>query len=84
MIDVVGLPSDPLIVPNPTASNTVYSIAHSRSSTIENFNTYDAFATQLQKELNGTTLVTGLTAVGLYTAATYSFAATSITISLND
>jgi hypothetical protein len=54
------------------------------SSTIENFNTYDAFVTQLQSELNGTALVTGLTAVGQYTAATVSFAATSITLTFNN
>ena len=82
--DIVGLASDPLIVPNPTSANTVYSIAHLQSSTIENFDTYDAFVTQLQTELNGTTLVTGLTAVGQYTAATFSLAATSITLSLNN
>lgn len=83
-IDVVGLSSDPLIVPNPTSSNTVYSIGHSQSSTIENFDTFGAFVAQLQTELNGTTLATGLTAVGQYTAATYSLAATSVTLSLND
>ena len=54
------------------------------SSTIENFNTYDAFVTQLQSELNGTALATGLTAVGQYTAATPSFAATNITLTLNN
>jgi hypothetical protein len=84
VIDIVGLSSDPLIVPNPTAANSVYSIGHALSSTVENFDTYDAFIRQLQSELNGTTLVTGLTAVGQYTAATFSFAATSITLSLND
>lgn len=84
MINIAGLSSDPQIVPNPTAPNTVYSIAHSLSSTVENFNTYDAFVTQLQSELNGTALVTGLTAVGQYTAATVSFAATSITLTFNN
>lgn len=84
IIDIVGLASDPLIVPNSTSSNTVYSIAHLQSSTIENFDTYDAFVTQLQAELNGTTLVTGLTAIGQYTASTFSLAATSITLSLNN
>ncbi len=84
IIDIVGLASDPQLVPNPTASATVYSIGHPNSSTIENFNTYDAFITQLQAELNGTTLATALTAVGQYTAASSSFAATSITLSLND
>jgi hypothetical protein len=84
LVDIVGLASDPLIVPNSTSPNTVYSIAHLQSSTIENFDTYDAFVTQLQTELNGTTLATGLTAVGQYTAATFSLAATSITLSLNN
>jgi hypothetical protein len=84
VIDIAALSSDPLIVPNPTAATTVYSIVHSLSSTIDNFNTYDAFVTQLQTQLNGTALVTGLTAVGQYTAATFSFAATSITLTFNN
>jgi len=83
-IDVVGLTSDPLIVPNSTASNTVFAIGHPHSSTIESFNTYAAFITQLQSELNGTILATGLTAVGQYTESTFSFSATSITLFLND
>lgn len=83
-IDIAGLSSDPLIVPNPTSPNTVYSIGHLQSATVESFDTYDAFVAQLQTELNGTTLATGLTAVGQYTAATLSLAATSITLSLNN
>jgi hypothetical protein len=43
-----------------------------------------AFITQLQAELNGTILVTGMTAVGQYTASTFSFGATSITTFLNN
>jgi hypothetical protein len=81
VIDILKLSSDPLIVPS-TSSNMVYAIGHSSSSTIENFNTYAAFVAQLQTELNGTILVTGLTAVGQYTAP--SFAATSITLTLNN
>jgi hypothetical protein len=83
-IDVVGLSSDPLIVPNPTASNTVFAIGHSASSTIESFNTYAAFIAQLQAELNGSILATGMTASGQYTASTFSFTATSITLFLNN
>jgi hypothetical protein len=83
-IDIVGLSSDPLIVPNSSGSNTVFAIGHSVSSTIENFNTYAAFITRLQTELNGTTLVTGVTAVGQYTASTLSLSATSITLFLNN
>jgi hypothetical protein len=83
-IDVLGLSSDPLIVPNPTASNAVFAIGHSVSSTIETFNTYAAFVTQLQAELNGTTMATGMSATGQYTESTFSFTATSITLFLNN
>jgi len=51
---------------------------------IESFNGYDAFITQLQSELNGGTQATGMTAVGQYTAATFAFSATSITLFLNN
>jgi hypothetical protein len=54
------------------------------SSTVENFETYSAFITQLQTELNGTTLATGMTAIGQYTTSTAAFSATSITIFLNN
>jgi hypothetical protein len=36
------------------------------------------------KELNGTTLVTGVTAIGQYTVSTFSLSATSITLFLNN
>jgi hypothetical protein len=83
-INVVGLTSDPLIVADSTSSNTVFTIGHSLSSTMENFNTYAAFIARLQAELNGTTLATGVTAVGQYTASTFTFTATSITLFLNN
>jgi hypothetical protein len=83
-INVVGLTSDPLIVPDSTSSNTVFTIGHSLSSTMESFNTYAAFIARLQAELNGTILATGVTAVGQYTASTFTFTATSITLFLNN
>jgi hypothetical protein len=83
-IDLFSLSSDPSIVPNPTASTAVFAIGHAASSTIENFITYAAFVTQLQTELNGTILATGMTAVGQYTVSTFSFTATSITVLLNN
>jgi hypothetical protein len=83
-IDIVGLSADPSIAPNPTASNMLFAIGHAKSSKIENFDTYAAFVTQLQTELNGTTPVLGMTALGQYTVATFSFGATSITLLLND
>ena len=83
-IDLFTLSSDPSILPNPTASAAVFAIGHAASSAIENFNTYAAFVAQLQTELDGTTLATGMTAVGQYTVSTFSFTATSITVLLNN
>jgi hypothetical protein len=83
VINLVGLASDPSIAPA-TSQAAVFSIGHAASSTVENFDTYPAFITQLQTELNGTTLATGMTAIGQYTASTFAFSATSMTIFLND
>ena len=84
IINIVGMSSDPLIAPDPTSSNTVYTIGHAVSSTTENFDTYAAFIAQLQTELNGAILATGVPAVGQYTASTFTFTATSITLFLNN
>jgi hypothetical protein len=83
-LDVVALASDPSIVPNTASSNMVFTIGHASSGTTESFNTYAAFVARLQAELNGTTLATGMTAVGQYTASTFSLGATSITLFLNN
>ncbi|HEX3398664.1 MAG TPA: hypothetical protein VHS76_18300 [Steroidobacteraceae bacterium] len=83
IVNLVGLSNNPSITP-PTSSSAVFSIGHASSSTVENFDTYTAFITQLQSELNGTTLATGMTAVGQYTASTFAFSATSITLFLNN
>jgi hypothetical protein len=83
LINLVGLASNPSITPA-TSSSSVFSIGHASSSTVENFETYSAFVTQLQTELNGTTLATGMTAIGQYTASSFAFSATSITIFLNN
>jgi hypothetical protein len=82
--NVVGMASDPLIVPNPTSSVAVFTIGHAASSTMESFDTYAAFIAQVQAELNGATLATGLTAAGQYTASTFTLTATSITLFLNN
>ncbi len=84
LVNIVGLSSDPLIEPDATSSDTVFTIGHAVSSTMESFDTYAAFITQLQTELNGSTLATGLTAVGPYTGSSFTIAASSITIFLND
>jgi hypothetical protein len=84
IIDLAGLASEPFIAPSTSSQATVFSIGHSAASSVENFNTYDAFITRLQSQLNGATLATGLTAVGQYTVATSAFSATSITLFLNN
>jgi hypothetical protein len=84
IIDLAGLSSDPMIAPNTTGSPTLFSIGHAASFTSESFNTYDAFITQLQSELTGGTLATGMTAVGQYTVSTFAFSASSITLVLNN
>jgi hypothetical protein len=84
IIDLAGLSSDPTIAPNATASATLFSIGHAASFTSESFNTYDAFITQLQSELTGGTLATGMTAVGQYTVSTFAFSASSIMLVLNN
>jgi hypothetical protein len=82
--NLVGLSSDPLIVPDSTSSTTVFTIGHSSSSGMESFNTYAAFIAKVQQELTGGVLATGLTAVGQYTAGTFTLSATSITLFLNN
>jgi hypothetical protein len=82
--DVTGLSQDPMISPNSSASAQLFSIGHAVSSTVESFNTYAAFITQLQTELNGTVLATALSATGNYTSSTFAFTATSIALFLNN
>lgn len=83
IVNLVGLAGNLSISPA-TSSTAVFSIGHASSSTVESFETYSAFITQLQTELNGTTLATGMTAIGQYTASTFAFSATNITIFLNN
>jgi hypothetical protein len=83
-VNIVGIQQDPIIVPNSSATNTIFTIGHAVSGTFENFDTYSAFVTQLQTELNGNVLATGVTAVGQYTTTTYTFSASSITLFLNN
>jgi hypothetical protein len=82
-VDILGLSSDPQIAPT-TGATTIFSIGHSSSGITESFNSYASFITQLQAELNGTVLVTGITAVGQYTASSFAFSANSITLFLNN
>ncbi len=83
IVNLVGLAADPVISPSSGAA-ALFSIGHQVSSTVENFNTYGAFITQLQSELNGTTLATGMTAVGQFAVSTSAFSASSITLFLNN
>ena len=76
--------SDVYIVPSETNSNLVFTIGHSVSGTCESFNTFSAFITQLQTELTGSVVATGITATGPYTSSTYTLSASSITLFLDN
>jgi hypothetical protein len=83
LVNLVGLAGNLSITPA-TSSSVVFSIGHASSSIVENFETYSAFIAQLQTEMNGTALATGMTAIGQYTASSLAFSAQSITIFLNN
>jgi hypothetical protein len=76
--------TDPLIQPSLTSGNTVFTIGHSVSGSYENFNTFAAFVTQLQTELTGSVVATGITALGQYASSSYTFTASSITLFLDN
>jgi hypothetical protein len=76
--------TDPLIQPSQTSGNTVFTIGHSVSGSYESFNTFAAFVTQLQSELTGSVVATGITALGQYASASYTFTASSITLFLDN
>jgi hypothetical protein len=84
--DLTRLSSEPIIVPSTstTAGDQIFTIGHSVSSTTENFDTFIAFVTQLQSELNGSALATNLTVVGQYSASTFTLTASSITLTLQN
>jgi hypothetical protein len=86
LIELIGLSSDVQIVPSSTTAtpNAVFTIGHSVSLTTESFDTFDAFITQLQTELNGSVLATGVTAVGQYSASSFTLTASSITLFLDN
>jgi hypothetical protein len=83
IIDIVGLAQDPVLSPG-TSGPTIFAIGHFSRATTETFDSYTAFITQLQSELNGVVLATGMTAIGQYTASTSAFTATGITLFLNN
>jgi hypothetical protein len=82
--NIVGIGTDPIIEPSQTGTNTVFTIGHSVSGSYENFNTFSSFITQLQTELTGSVVATGITAVGQYASSSYTFSASSITLFLDN
>jgi hypothetical protein len=82
--NIIGIGTDPIIIPSSSSSNTVYTIGHSVSGTYESFNTFSSFVTQLQAELAQSVVATGITAFGQYTSSSYQFSASSITIFLDN
>ena len=81
--NIIGA-TDVLIQPNSTGSNTVFTIGHSVSGSYESFNTFASFITQLQTELAGSVVATGITAIGQYASSSYTFSASGITLFLDN
>ena len=82
--NIIGIGTDPIIEPSSTGTNTVFTIGHSASGSFENFNTFSSFITQLQTELTGAVVATGITAVGQYASSSYEFSASSVTLFLDN
>jgi hypothetical protein len=82
--NIVGIGGDPIIEPSSSGTNTVFTIGHSASGSYENFNTFSSFITQLQTELTGSVVATGITAVGQYASSSYTFSASSVTLFLDN
>jgi hypothetical protein len=82
--NIIGIGTDPTIVASDASNNTVFTIGHSVSGSYENFNTFSSFVTQLQTELTGSVVATGITAVGQYTSSSYQFSASSVTLFLDN
>jgi hypothetical protein len=82
--NIIGIGTDPIIEPSSTGTNTVFTIGHSVSGSYENFNTFSSFITQLQTELTGSVVATGITAVGQYASTSYTFSASSVTLFLDN
>jgi len=82
--NIIGIGTDPTIIPSSSATNTVFTIGHSVSGSYESFNTFSSFITKLQTELTGSVVATGITAVGQYTSSSYQFSASSITLFLDN
>jgi hypothetical protein len=80
-IDMLGMSTDPVVEPDSSSTTFLFAIGHAASGTVESFNTYTAFASQLQTELASAKALT-LTAAGIYSSP--SLAATSVTIVLNN
>jgi hypothetical protein len=81
VIDMLGMSTDPVVGPDASSTTFLFAIGHAVSGTVESFNTYTAFASQLQTELASARALT-LTAAGIYSSP--SLAATSVTIVLNN
>jgi hypothetical protein len=82
--NIVGIGTDPIIEPSSTGTNTVFTIGHSTSGSYESFNTFSSFITQLQTEMTGSVVATGITAVGQYASSSYTFSASSVTVYLDN
>ena len=83
-VDPAASPLDTLIVPDPSASDRLFAIAHRASAVTESFDSYAPFAARLAGALHGTTVLRCLSASGQYAAAVNTVTANRIAVSLSD
>ncbi len=72
------------IVPDMSATNVGFTIAHRASWKSDSYSTFNDFVTALTTDLNGTTAVLGVDAVGPYDAATGVLSVDRMVVMLND
>jgi hypothetical protein len=72
------------IVPDASAANLIFAIAHWSSRSIDNFSTFGEFVTALTSDLNATNAVLQITADGPYNATTGSLSVDQMIVILNN
>lgn len=80
-IDISTLSADVMLMPG-LSGNTVYSIGHASTHTVENFESYSTFIAQLQAELSPNEPALSLSAEGAYDASSTTLTANNISVLL--
>ena len=83
-IDLKSLGANPTIQPDPASPAVIYAIAHAATGRVDDYDTYADFVSALSGEIAAAPPVLALAAEGTYAAATRTFTATAITVSIEN